>query len=604
MHPIHNKVTRAEVKITTVLAHHNVPIALADHLSPLFRDVFSDSEIAKAYSCARTKATCILNGAVGQYFQMSLVDKMKTEPFSLATDGSNDSGLQKMNSLTVRISDVSRGEVITQLLDMCLTSASTAESIYGKINDTLMQFGVDWDHCVAFSVDNTSVNLGCRNSIRTRVHQQNPSVYFIGCPCHMVHNTATKSANAFEAETRFDAEDLLVDLYYWFDKSTKRKNTLAEFCTFCDMQYKTIVKHVSTRWLSLELAIQCTLQQYQALKSYFLSEDESQARFQRLRQHFDNPITEVYLMFYQAVLPCFTSFNTFLQRETPCIHLLQDKMESFVIKILGKFVKVTVIKNAKDSGKLLDLDFLSLENQMDDSGVFVGFLTKQTLQKLLNDGDIADSAVTQFYKGVRMFYTKAVMYIKSTFPLKDDLLRHARSLNFEKRGEVSFDTVESFVHRFPYLHALRESYEMALLQDEFISYQLLNNAEIPPEVWAEAKIGEDEEAYYQIDTIWGHLCKILNVGSSEPRFKRLAQVAVSVLVIPHSNASEERVFSMVRKNKTPFRPSLGLDGTLQSILQVKLGIEDPCEKFEPTKDVFVKAKKATWEYNKAHSSRH
>ena len=191
VHPIHDKVTRVEVKITTVLAHHSVPIAITDHLSPLLRDVFSDSGIAKAYSCARTKATCILNGAVGQYFQMSLVDKKEVEAFSLATDGSNDSGLQKMNPLTWMIFDVNRGMVITQLLVMCLTSASTAESIYGKINDTLMQFGIDWNYSVAFSVDNTSVNHGCRNSILTRVHQENPSIYFIGWPCNMVHNTAT-----------------------------------------------------------------------------------------------------------------------------------------------------------------------------------------------------------------------------------------------------------------------------------------------------------------------------------------------------------------------------------------------------------------------------
>ena len=59
-HSIHEKVTRAEVKVSTVLAHHNVPIALADHLSPLFKNIFPDSEIAKAYSCARTKTTCIL----------------------------------------------------------------------------------------------------------------------------------------------------------------------------------------------------------------------------------------------------------------------------------------------------------------------------------------------------------------------------------------------------------------------------------------------------------------------------------------------------------------------------------------------------------------
>ena len=33
-------------------------------------------------------------------------------------------------------------------------------------------------------------------------------------------------AEAFEVETGFDVEDMLVDLYYWFDKSTKRKNQL------------------------------------------------------------------------------------------------------------------------------------------------------------------------------------------------------------------------------------------------------------------------------------------------------------------------------------------------------------------------------------------
>ena len=38
------------------------------------------------------------------------------------------------------------------------------------------------------------------------------------------------------------------------------------------------------------------------------------------------------------------------------------------------------------------------------------------------------------------------------------------------------------------------------------------------------------------------------------RFHRLARVAKLVLILPHSNASEERVFSMITKNKTTFRP--------------------------------------------------
>ena len=44
-------------------------------------------------------------------------------------------------------------------------------------------------------------------------------------------------------------------------------------------------------------------------------------------------------------------------------------------------------------------------------------------------------------------------------------------------------------------------------------------------------------------------------------FERLSAVAMLILVIPQSNA-EERVFSMVRKNKTAFRPSLDPKGTL------------------------------------------
>ena len=62
------KVMRAEVKVATMLVQNNVPLALADELTPLFRDIFSDSEIAKRYASRQTKTACIINGAVAPYF--------------------------------------------------------------------------------------------------------------------------------------------------------------------------------------------------------------------------------------------------------------------------------------------------------------------------------------------------------------------------------------------------------------------------------------------------------------------------------------------------------------------------------------------------------
>ena len=45
--------------------------------------------------------------------------------------------LQKMNPITVRIHDGTKGQIVTQLLDMCLSSNSTAADLYKVIDGTL-----------------------------------------------------------------------------------------------------------------------------------------------------------------------------------------------------------------------------------------------------------------------------------------------------------------------------------------------------------------------------------------------------------------------------------------------------------------------------------
>ena len=51
---------------------------------------------------------------------------------------------------------------------------------------------------MGIGLDNTSVNMGCRNSVKVRVLEKNSAIYVMGCACHVVHNTASKAALAFE----------------------------------------------------------------------------------------------------------------------------------------------------------------------------------------------------------------------------------------------------------------------------------------------------------------------------------------------------------------------------------------------------------------------
>ena len=163
--------------------------------------------------------------------------------------------------------------------------------------------------------------------------------------------------------------------------------------------------------------------------------------------------------------------------------------------------------------------------------------------------------------------------------------------------------VTLFCLRFSTLLPYESPKELDQLLEEFTDFQMLHDRDIPNDVWDKAIVHQKEEvSYYRMDTVWHHIAT-MRAPDNTLRFARLSRIAKLTLVIPHSNAQEERVFSMVRKNKTAFRPSLDPKGTLSSILTIKLASTEPAHSFEPAKEVLKKAKSATWEYNKAHSKK-
>jgi len=65
------------------------------------------------------------------------------------------------------------------------------------MDQVLQENKIPWSNCVGFCVDNTSVNMGIRNYIKSRALAKNSSIFFMGCPCHIVHNTCMKASEEF-----------------------------------------------------------------------------------------------------------------------------------------------------------------------------------------------------------------------------------------------------------------------------------------------------------------------------------------------------------------------------------------------------------------------
>ena len=100
---------------------------------------------------------------------------------------------------------------------------------------------------------------------------------------------------------------------------------------------------------------------------------------------FGDPMTEVSLFFRQSLLPVFNHANKFLQREEPLIHTLHQQLYSLLKKVLGKFVKPSVLVESIQKESLLPLNFHDPSIQVNDCDLVIGIVTKQTLQKIFDE---------------------------------------------------------------------------------------------------------------------------------------------------------------------------------------------------------------------------
>ena len=604
---LEKKTLKAEVMVTNFLVQHNLPIATADHLGPLFKAIFPDSQIASKYAAARTKTSAILNIAMGPYCHQSLVQHCQTHPFALGTDGSNDIGLLKMNPVTIRLFDMNNSKKVTShFYDICTTTGEDcgkAYAIFDAIDSKFVEDSVPWSNAVSLSVDNTNAMIGARNSVASRCKDKNPNIFIAGCPCHLAHLVASEANDAFSEVLSMNIESIIIDVYYWFEKSSKRKGKLAEYFEFCNQDYQQILKHVSVRWLSLERCVDRVLKKLPSLKSYFLSEDSADERFKRLHKAFSNPLLEPILMFHSASISLFTNFNKLLQRDEPTIHILLDAMNSLAKKLASRILLPSIVKD--NAIKDLDLDDEEIFKATDQ--IFLGGLVKTNLSKLINDGDIGMSDYTKVFDAAHYYFKHALKYMQQKFPLSDDLLMNAKWIDVSDRIAGNWSNVEYFLQRYPLLSSIPQDE----LYDEYFDYQTLKDSEIGTQAWEEAKIIDCEENgvptvfHYRVDVLWWHIANMKLPETNLPRFRHLMKVAELILVLPHSNAEKERLFSIVRKNKTESRSSMNLSGTLSSILAMKTSFPEstiPCSRWQPDDALLMKAKGATVQYNKEHKS--
>ena len=137
------------------------------------------------------------------------------------------------------------------------------------------------------------------------------------------------------------------------------------------------------------------------------------------------------------------------------------------------------------------------------------------------------------------------------FPLSNELIIKAGWVDVGSRIDSKWEGVEVFIDRF------KTSFQQLPVDkgyDKFCDYQTLRDECFGDDMLKEAKVIDGEEDgevlfHYRVDVLCWHVAKLFIPGTAAKRFKPLPKVAGLVLALPHSNAGEERLFSIVRKNR-------------------------------------------------------
>ena len=411
---------------------------------------------------------------------------------------------------------------------------------------------VSWSNCLALGCDNAPVMTGNTNGVFGLMKEKQPQLYLSGCPCHLIHRAAQKAAS----EIPFNIDEILIDVYYYFEHSSKRLAALETFQE--EVTNQKLLKHVATRWLSVRRCLDRLLDNWDALKQFFREEtskastSSAKSRQDRLKTFFSSPTNKLYCLFLQHALEPFDTKNQLLQSEIPQIHTLRRSLHELMYDLLVRFVKPVVmadkirINGVSRPRTVLEIDFKKPQNHRQ---VLFSSETNAFLGRKEETG-LREERIKEFHSNTKKFYTAACEYIKQKLPLSADLLLNAEVADVDLRQTVSDEQLSFFLQRFPCLVPANTTVD--IVRSEFYKYQCHDIESIKKE---------------RIDHTWVAIGAVKD-SAGVLLFSNLSRVMLGILTIPHSNASCERIFSCVRKNRTDQRASLSAK-TVDSLMVVK-----------------------------------
>ncbi|XP_055906088.1 uncharacterized protein LOC129941473 [Eupeodes corollae] len=344
----HLKAAEATIAYHTVFHHQS--FNSLDCTIKLNQKIYFDSNICKQLSCARTKATAIITNVIAPFSISQVLCDLKTIAFiSVQTDASNHLAL-KMFPVLIRYYDFKNGGTKSKILNLAFEKNEKSDTITQLIVETLTKNNL-LTKCIGFCADNCNTNFGGRqrkgsNNVYSKLKLLvNQNMIGVGCPPHVLNNAIFHGCDTLPV----DVDIIIVKIYNYFSIYTVRTERLRDFAEFLDNEYKPLLYHSKTRWLSLYPAVERLLLMFEVLKSYF-EEVENPPKI--LIEFFKDDLSEAYLFLVHSLMSIF-NFNIQDISIIETVNVLQNIVSNIQERINSNFIPIkikSIMKKLVESG--------------------------------------------------------------------------------------------------------------------------------------------------------------------------------------------------------------------------------------------------------------
>lgn len=575
--PIDQQVQKAEIKLSGFLAEHNISFLSIDHLEPLLKDIFPDSQICQKMKLKRTKATNIIKNVFAPIEKDILTKKLNNTKFSVMIDESTDIACTSTMCIVVRFFDTNIDKISTQFWDLLpiynndnpdqVNAGATAENIFSNVINSFKKNSVNIENIIGFGSDGCSTMMGQNNSVSSRMKEMFPGVFIMRCICHSLHLCCSVACKSLPRRL----EDFARNVFNFFSHSSKRQSQFIEFQQFLNIDVHKILYPFQTRWLSLASVVDRLLEQWDALKLFFTNKwlADKLLSTELIYNQLIDPFTKGYFYFLQWILPKFTTLNQYFQTENVVLNTLHNKMEITYKDILLTYMPRDYVLKTP----LANLDPMCQSQIKNQSEIYFGVKIMNYIT--LDSIKVRPDLLKEFYSKCVDFLQVSCCQIKKRYNFSDsilpllNILTPSVALSVERRSKYNANESITILTQ----KLTRIIVNVSSLQTIDDQWRLLSMVTLDDNI-----INEKEP-----DKFW---VLLKNVESGQ--FYELAMFALSAMSLPHSNASCERIFSKINRVKTKSRNKL-ITNTVSSTIMTSECIkrnESYCYNFQPWKDMF------------------